>query len=524
MNIKAAGYVRASHDDGSDNESLTITNQTKLVREYIESQQWELAGIYADDGISGTTFERPAFQSLLEDIKKGKVNCVVVKDLSRLGRHYIETGRYLEEIFPELGVRCIALGERYDSFSEENNDFIPFKNILNEWYAKDISRKIRASRKINARQGNFMGSVPPYGYKKSPEDKHVLVPDENTCEIVQKIFKQFAYGSSAREIADRLNKMNILSPREYYYSNVGRENPTYTIKAWGSATIIQILKNEVYIGNMVQGKRVVKSFKDKKRKCAPKDNWICVKGTHEALIDNSLWNDVQNRLRDNQRQRTSCNGSLSVFSGLCYCADCNSKMVYSTKKRRNGSVVEYYKCSGYNNYGSSYCSSHLVRADHILSIVKSELSYYAELALQDKEKLLETLNQISADEMKKSESQFQKEIGSLQVQLQKIKNHIRRLLEHQEEFSPSLFHTMLEDYNKQYLEIEEKIQETERRLSELQNRGDLVSEFVESLSHWNCSALLDRKSILKLVNKIVIGQKQKIDGVVTQEIKIDFSL
>lgn len=261
QNIHRVGiYLRLSRDDGNSNaESMSIVTQKQMLTDYVKERGWDLTEIYIDDGYSGTTFDRPAFQRMLKDIEHGYIDCVITKDLSRLGRNYAKTGYYTEEYFLEHGVRYIAVNDNVDTMKDDN-DIAPFKNILNEMYAKDISRKIRSARAVSARQGKFLGSKPPFGYIRCPTDKHKLIIDEKPAQIISRMFDMFASGDSGRHISDVFNNEGILSPRAYYYQQIGRENPLNESMTWNSNTVMQLLRNPVYIGNMVQGKRRVTSL------------------------------------------------------------------------------------------------------------------------------------------------------------------------------------------------------------------------------------------------------------------------
>lgn len=272
------------------------------------------------------------------------------EDLSRLGRNYVMTGQYTDFFFPKHHVRYIAVNDNYDS-ANEDNDIAPFKNILNEMYAKDISEKVRSSRMINAKFGKYMGSQPPYGYLKSPNDKHILIPDPEVCDNVAYIFQEFAKGQSVRHIAQILNNKGGLSPRAYYYQRTGRTNPhPEQRQVWGSMTIMQILKNQVYIGNLVQGKRKALSFKSKQRIVTEPDDWIICEGTHEPLIDKQIWGEAQKAIQKPYCRTVKSTGEISLFSGIVKCADCGGTLSFVTKNS-NGHLYELYKCSTYSNYG-----------------------------------------------------------------------------------------------------------------------------------------------------------------------------
>ena len=297
QNIHKVGiYLQLSRDDGNSNaESMSIVTQKRMLTDYVKERGWNLTETYIDDGYSGTTFDRPAFQKMLKDIERGNIDCVITKDLSRLGRNYAKTGYYTEEYFLEHGVRYIAVNDNVDTMKDDN-DIAPFKNILNEMYAKDISRKVRAARAVNAKQGKFLGSKPPFGYTRCPTDKHKLIIDEKPAQIIARMFEMFASGDSGRHISDIFNKEGIPSPRAYFYQQAGRENPLNESMTWNSNTVMQLLKNQVYIGNMVQGKRRVTSFKTKSRAVVPEEDWIVVEDTHEAIVGKDVWARVQQKI------------------------------------------------------------------------------------------------------------------------------------------------------------------------------------------------------------------------------------
>jgi len=289
-------YCRLSRDDNNGNmESMSIANQRQMLLDYVREKGWNLRNTYIDDGFSGTNFDRPDFKRMIQDVEAGKLNCIIAKDLSRFGRNYVKTGYYTEEFFVERGVRFIAVNDSIDTM-QENNDIAPFQNILNEWYPKDISKKVRQVKKTSALQGKFMGSQAPYGYMKSSQDKHVLLIDEPAAAIARRIFSEFTAGDSARMIGERLNQEQVNSPRFYRGKQPGGQHPRPDERNnWGSSTIIQLLRNQVYIGNMVQGKRQVISFKTKKRRCIDPENWIVVENTHEPIIERSVWDRAQKR-------------------------------------------------------------------------------------------------------------------------------------------------------------------------------------------------------------------------------------
>lgn len=385
-------YLRLSRDDKDGNlESNSIANQRMLLTDYVKEKGWKITDIYADDGYSGTNFNRPDFQRMLQDIEKGKINCVITKDLSRLGRNYSMVGYYTEEFFPQNNIRYIAINGDFDS-AEDNNDLAAFNNVINELYPKQISRKVRQVKRSNATKGKFMNSQAPYGYMKSLADKHRLIIDEEAAPIVRRVFTEFARGENASRIANRLNSDGILSPRAYHYFKQGKPNPKNETQLWGSNTILQMLKKRVYIGDLVQGQREVVSFKSKQRRVTDPDEWIIVEGTHEPIIERDLWNEVQNTANNKAVAKTPrVERAFAVFTGLLRCADCGSNMSGSLRGHK-GKEKMSYRCNKYTVYGKNACSSHNIREEILEAVVLQDIHKYAKLAISDKKQLVSTIN------------------------------------------------------------------------------------------------------------------------------------
>jgi len=319
---KIAVYCRLSRDDENNMESESIINQKRMLTKYVEEHGWTVGGYYVDDGYSGTTFSRPDFLRMLSDIESKKINMVITKDLSRLGRDYIQTGYYLEVYFPQKDVRYIALNDNIDT-SGKDNDIAPFKNILNEMYAKDISKKVRAAFRSKAENGEFIGSVAPYGYKKHPENKNRLIVDEIAADVVRRVFNMTLEGYGLNKIVRVFNSEGILNPTMYkkqqgltYVNNLRLEGTTY----WTNSTIRKILGNIVYTGVMAQGKQRTKSFKCKKKVSCSENDWVVVEGTHEPIIAPETWDAVQGML--SVRKRAMSDGETHLFAGLVKCIDC----------------------------------------------------------------------------------------------------------------------------------------------------------------------------------------------------------
>jgi len=349
----AAIYCRLSRDEDAGQESNSIASQRLMLTDFVRRQGFTLVNEYVDDGFSGTNYDRPDFQRMIADAEQGKINVIVTKDLSRLGRDYLTTGEYMEKVFPRLNVRFIAMNDGYDSqeLGDGIADFAPIRNYFNEWYAKDCSRKTRASFKAMAQAGKFVASKAPYGYRKDPADKHHLLIDDEAAEVIRMIFDWAAGGQGYKAIANRLRAAGIQNPNAY----ANRIDPTFhqsnywrQAHDWHPSSIKTILTNPTYLGHVVNGRRQVKSFKCKEIvKNAPED-WIVVEDMHEALVAQRTWDSAQEHLA--RRKRAGHNGAVQIFAGLLKCADCGYSMAY----RRNPSGS--YRCSLNNVKGKGYCS------------------------------------------------------------------------------------------------------------------------------------------------------------------------
>ena len=356
-------YCRLSQDDKQEGDSNSIINQKKILKKYAIDRGYTNIQFYIDDGISGTTFNRAGFQSMIADVETGKVKRVIVKDMSRLGRDYLQVGMYTEIFFPEHDVHFIAVNDGVDS-NQEDNEFTPFRNIINEWYAKDTSKKIRAVKRSKGMAGEHIGSHPPYGYMKNPENKKEWIVDEEAAEVVRDIFAKFLDGMSKNAIVQYLNEHGVLSPAAYKRERLGLkyQNPGIDPAKrplWGAVTITTILKNRMYCGDMVQGRYRVKSYKIHVQEVVPEDEWYIVENTHEAIIDRDTFDKVQRLLLRDTRTAPQ-KKQIYLFSGFLRCADCGKAM---TRSKVGGTV--YYYCRTYKNQSKSACTKHTIKHNRL---------------------------------------------------------------------------------------------------------------------------------------------------------------
>ena len=406
------GYVRLSHEDGDKEESNSVTGQKDLIRDYLSCHpELRECGMKVDDGFTGSNFQRPAFQSMIDDIKAGKCNCVVVKDLSRFGRDHLEAGEYIERIFPFLGVRFIAINDHYDSLHrnpESDELIIPFKNLIN----RDASIKIRSQLEIKRKRGDFIGSFAVYGYQKDPEDHHRLVVDDCAASVIRDMFRWKLEGISAADIADKLNEAGILTPLDYKMHQGMRYNTPFRTKAdsvWSANMVLRILQNPIYIGTLAQGRVTTPSYKVKRLVRKPREEWAVLENHHEAIVDPADFEVVQRVLA--MDTRTSVSGkAVELFSGMVFCGECGASMVRKTVPSGKNKYV-YYVCSAHKN--EKLCYSHSLRdkalEEIVLDLVKQhirdvidlddlmELTGAAQLQKATMKKLRERLEQKQAE-------------------------------------------------------------------------------------------------------------------------------
>lgn len=368
---KTGLYMRLSReDDDTQNESESITNQRVFLLEYVKQNRFNYVDEYIDDGYTGTNFDRPSFKRLLKDIENGKINCIITKDMSRLGRDYIEVGNYIEKFFPEHNIRYIAINDNLDTLKENVNISTQFKSLVNDYYARDISEKVKSNIIAKKKSGKFLGGIPPYGYKFASEDNHHnLIIDEETSFVVKKMFNMYANGKSLYQIADTFNKNNIPIPSIKKKLNRGVKSTAYG--NWQTRTIDEILKNPTYIGNLTQGRRKKVNYKSKKIVRVPKDNWIIVENTHEPIVDRDTFEKVQNIYEKNKNRPRGSNNIL--LSGFIYCKECGHKIGIS-----QGSNKKFYcNCNYYKKYSKlNLCTPHSMPyaelKDNIIKEIRKE--------------------------------------------------------------------------------------------------------------------------------------------------------
>lgn len=510
---KTAGYYRLSREDGDKMESDSIRNQKELIADYISKHpDITLIEEYVDDGYTGTNFERPGFQKLLRDIESKKINCIIVKDLSRLGRNYIEMGRYLERIFPLKGIRFIAVNDHYDSFdesSEADQIVIPFKNLINDAYCRDISTKVRSQLDVKRRNGQFVGSFAAYGYRKDPEDRNKLLIDEEAAEIVRLIFSLRLEGYSAKRIAEKLNEMKVATPYEYkrmHGFNYNSGFHTGSNPEWLAVNVLRILKNELYIGVMVQGKYQKINYKVKKFREVDESDWIRVEGTHEPIVSREVFDIVQEVM---SRDTRVAPGKDCVYplSGYVRCASCGQNMTRRYSRSR-GHIYHYYNCSSYSN--GEGCSAHTVNETVLNNTVLAMLKMQIRL-------LIDTEEIAKLSDGQEQERPGVKAINSqIQTQQEEIIRYQSLIIKLYKDKADGI--VGLEEYQNIDLRFREKIKSCEAALEELEERRKIVSTkdmserpWMKLFKKYENADELSRQMVVSLLDNIVVYDKKHIE-------------
>ena len=520
-------YCRLSRDDGNDGPSMSIENQKSLLREYVAERGWILYDFYVDDGLTGTNFERPDFKRMKQDIEEGKIDCVITKDLSRLGRNFVQTGYYTDEYFLERGVRYIAINDGIDT-ANEDNDMAGFYHVMNEFYPKQVSKKVKQVKHTARKQGKFIGPYAPYGYKKSPQDKHKLVIDEETAPIVRRIFKEFAAGESARCIADRLTRERIDSPRFYYYKTSGKLLPQDLTNAWLSATLYQILRNQAYIGNLVQGKRLNVSFKTKQRRVVPKEDWVVVLNTHEPLIEQDVWDAVQKRSNkgDLSTKRLTRTGKPSLFSGILKCAACGANLAYSEYRTKDGETTGRYRCQGYMSKGKTVCTAHTVRDDMLTQVVLNDVKRYACLTEDERITIANALLKIKGSEDRESGDKLRRRLQEIDHRLITIATAFKKLYEDRVSgvITDEMFSDMMHGYTSEKADLQKEHEEVSGELEAYRDVEQDISAWLELVAEHEQIDTLDRGTVLKLIESVEVQESFDADGKRHLEIWVNLSL
>lgn len=506
-----ASYSRLSQDDGDKEESNSIVNQKALIRDFMsEYPELQLVEEYADDGFSGVNFERPDFKRMMQDVKSQRINCIIVKDLSRFGRNYIETGKYLEQVFPFLGVRFIAINDSIDTSraqSDAEQFVLPFKNLFNDSYCKDISTKVRSQLAIKRKNGDFVGSFASYGYVKDPGNHNQLIIDPEAAEVVRSIFTWKIQGLSAERISDKLNSLGVLCPMEYkrlHGMKVSTNFRTNDKAKWSPVSVLRILKNELYVGVTTQGKTTTPSYKIKRLVEKPESEWDRVEGTHEAIISQDVFDAVQMLLMRDTRISPD-EDQVYLFSGFLCCADCKLNMARRTRRYKE-KVYSYYSCAGFRK--KSGCTSHNISEkllyDAVLAAIRQQY-----LLVTDMERLLKYAQELPDDP---------NSLHQYEVQIAKLKDEIRRNQEMKLRLVENLNDGILT--REEYLELsaiyDTRIRDSRLAIRNVETERDgmkdvpLENEWLTTFKKYQNVDKLDRVMLAELIQVIEVHENKQI--------------
>ena len=512
-------YCRLSRDDELAGESNSIKNQKLILSKYAENNKFQNVKFFVDDGYSGTTFTRPAFMEMMELAESGQIRTIIVKDHSRLGRNRLVVGQLLEEDFVRLNIRYIAIMDNIDS-SKGLNDFLPIQDWFNEMHAKNTSQKVRAVLKSKGESGVSLANNVPYGYKKDENDKTKWIIDEPSAEVVKEIYSLFIQGHGTFEIARMLTERNIMTPAEYFAS-IGRTFPTklQTLKhQWNATTVASILDRQEYIGDTVNFKYTIRSYKDKTKVAIPKEDWQIFKNTHEPIIDEYTWNIAQ-QLRNNRKKPTR-SGKKSIFSGLLFCYDC-SKKLYFQSPVNNLKAKDHYRCSSYKK-NTSLCTSHWITDEVLQSLVLENIqkvvSYmknYEDLFIK------EQLAKSSKDEAKQI-SKNKKELEKAKNRVIEIDNLFRHIYEDNisGKLTDERFRNLSFNYDKEQQELKIKIEQLSKEIDNTEKKTTDLTQFISNVKKYTEITELTPEILNELIEKILIHQAEKINGKKVQEIDI----
>lgn len=516
-------YCRLSQEDENKGDSNSIQNQKAILEKYAKDNGFENIQFFIDDGYSGVSFNRPDFQRLLEMMEQGKVSTLITKDLSRLGRNYIEVGNYTEMLFPRWNVRYIAVNDNYDSLYSEGNEFAPFKNLFNEWFARDTSKKIRAVVKAKAERGERVSTQIPYGYKKDPDIKGHLLIDEETAPIVRRIFELCAQGMGPTNIGNVLSKDMVFKPTFYRYHRQGVYGTiTDTDKpyGWTSETVSDILRNEVYLGHTINCRTRVISYKDKRQVDVPKSEQYRFENTHEAIIDQETW-DAAQKVREGKRRRNNM-GELDKYSGLLYCSDCGSKLYFVRGKSIKPSDYNFI-CSRYRKHiGEQLCTAHRIREVALDEIILEEIrriTYYARTKTRE---FVEFINKKSSSENRRELTAKTNELAKLEKRDAELNTLFKRLYEDNVlgKITNEQFRMLSDGYNAEQRTIAEQIPILQKQIEDLKASSTNVERFVTISNKYTDLQDLTPEILRTFIDKIVIHERNE-KWVKTAEQQID---
>ena len=521
--VTAFLYERLSRDDNLEGESYSIGNQKKLLAKVAKEKGYTNLVHFLDDGISGVTMDRPGFVEMIRQLEQGKAAAVFVKDLSRLGRNYIEVGRLTEEFFPDHDIRLVAVSDNIDT-AEGENELAPIRNLFNEWYARDISKKRRISNKIKGNAGEPMGQ-PPYGYIKDPNDpKHWIVDDE-AAQVVRRVYSMTLEGFGTEQIAAQLEKDDVLTPRAYWLTKgikrpgKGKQQPP---TKWNSSTITKILSLQEYCGDILNFKTYSKSYKNKKRIDNDRENWVVFQDVHEAIIERAVYEQVQQK-RGKIRKRRTNNGEHNMFSGLLVCADCGSNLHFHFNQ--GNPEIKYFNCSNYKGNRGTCTSTHYVRVDFLEEVVLGEIRRLMKFASLYEDEFVKAVIGHSQQAEQTDRKLKEKELRTLLARDEELDGLFERIYEDNVsgKLSDDRFAKMSRRYEDEQKELAEKIKKLRSEIEKQSSRSMTTDMFIGLVRKYTRARKLTPRMLNELIEKIEVFNAEKIDGVWEQRLRIHYN-
>lgn len=525
-------YERLSRDDETQGESNSIVNQKSYLEDYARANGFRNTRHYTDDGFSGTNFDRPGFNRLMEDVDAGRVETVIVKDLSRFGRNYLQVGIYTEMKFPEKGVRFIAINNGVDSLQPSSSDFTPFLNIMNEWYAKDTSNKIRAIFRARMQSGKRCSGSVPYGYRHDPEDKDHLVVDEEAAKVVRRIFEMAAQGQGPTAIARTLTEQHTLNPSAYaerFHQENMRCHSYHEAHTWTPTTVYTILDRREYLGHTILGKTICENFKTKKRRKATPDELIVFENTHEPIVAQELWDTAQSMRRRFKRINPD-SPRTHVLSGFLYCADCGSRLILrtgSSQHRANGKTYDSDNAFFCSSYGNLYkdCSMHYVKCSVLERLVLDSLNRVLKHVTLDEDAFKREIDSQWESQKMSSMASTRSELSGAKKRVGELDILIKKLYEGNAtgKIPDRQFERLMMGYDEEQLTLEHRIAELEKQLSTTTDQCSNTERFVLLCRQYQQISELTPTILNAFIDRIIVHEAKKVDGVRKQRIELHFS-
>lgn len=532
-------YERLSRDDELTGESNSIVNQKAMLEEYAKKNGFSNLVHYTDDGYSGGNFERPSWKRMIDDIENGKISCVIAKDMSRIGREYLQTGFYTEVLFRQQGVRFIAISNGVDSNDKNSGEFAPFLNIMNEWYLRDCSRKQLAAYKLRGEAGKHTGAHPPYGYKKDPEDKYHWIIDEEAAAVVKRIFNLSIEGYGVGQIAKILMTDKIERPSYYTATRgMGTSQNSYDTEHpydWSTGTVANIIARPEYMGHTVNFRTYKENYKDHKRLMRSQDEWKVFENTHEAIVDKETWHLAQ-KLRNTPRRATQTE-IANPFTGLLYCADCGAKMhnhrgqARAARENRGIDPVtglypyEHYECASYSlSYSHSYkeCFSHYINGNSLYRLVLETIRFVSQYAISNKEEFIEKVKEASKIKQLKEAKDIQRKLRYDEKRHNELDGIIKKLYESYAtgKISEKRFEMLSAEYENEQAQLAVEIQQIESELKIYEADESRITQFLDLAKKYTDFSVLTPPMINEFIDKIIVHAADRTSGERMQEIEI----